>query len=146
MNSISMAKQKNNFKKILSSKIFLFLMSLVLIVLAVNVGQESYRKHKLVKEIDQLKNEVERLEGGNHELANLMEYLKQETYLEKEARIKLNLKKPGEKVVIVPQNQESENSALNQEVSLDQTNQTDFKNESANYWKWWEYFFQSSLD
>lgn len=136
-----MPKSKNSLKRILGSKIFLFLIGIVLIVLIVNIGQESYKKHQLVKEIDQLKLEVGKLEGSNGQLADLMEYLKQDAYLEKEARVKLNLKKPGEKVVIIP---ERENSSQEEtEQALTQGQSSDSKDAGANYWKWWEYFFAS---
>ena len=126
---------KNFFKKILSSKVFLFVVALALIVVAVNVGQESYRKYQLTQEIDKLKTEIERLEGNNNQLADLMEYLKEEPYLEKEARLKLNLKKPGEKVIILS-NEEQEQKQ--EEVLSDIPELT---GENGNYWKWWEYFF-----
>jgi cell division protein FtsB len=138
---------KNFIKKILGSKIFLFLVILALITVAVNVGRESYRKYQLTQEINRLKLEIERIEGKNKQLANLMEYLKQEPYLEKEARLKLNLKKPGEKVVILSDWSDKEisseasekgNSFNNQEAKILTQPQ---KKEIANYWKWWEYFF-----
>ncbi len=134
-----MSKPKNNFKRIISSKLFLFLMSLALIVLGVNLIQETYKKYHLSKEIEQLRAEAERLETGNDQLAELMEYLKQEAYLEKEARIKLNLKRPGEKVVIVP-----EGAPLPEELKEEGPPEPAlvFQTEpKANYWKWWEYFF-----
>jgi len=127
---------KNWIRRLLGSKTFLFLMALALIAVAVNVGRESYRKYQLTQEIDKLKLEIERIEGKNEQLADLMEYLKQEPYLEKEARLKLNLKKPGEKVVVLPDQSESENDLVGSPVS--NNSQTE---ESANYWEWWQYFF-----
>ena len=128
---------KNWIKKFLSSKVFLFVIILILIVAAVSVGRESYRKYQLTQEINKLKTEIERLEGSNEQLASLMEYLKEEPYLEKEARLKLNLKKPGEKVVILPKQQaEFQDVSKNIVVS-----QPEPEKEIANYWEWWEYFF-----
>jgi cell division protein FtsB len=136
---------KNFIKRLFGSKVFLFLISLILITLAVNVGRESYRKYQLTQEINRLKLEIERIEGKNEQLANLMEYFKEESYLEKEARLKLNLKKPGEKVVILSKESASD---IDAEVSEggDVLSENDMVNnlnnpETANYWKWWEYFF-----
>jgi len=126
---------KNFFKKILSSKVFLFVIVLALITVAVNVGRESYRKYQLTQEINKLKTEIERLEGKNEQLANLMEYLKEEPYLEKEARLKLNLKKPGEKVIILSNKKQEQQQ---EEVLSDIPELTE---ENGDYWKWWEYFF-----
>ncbi|MBU1292133.1 septum formation initiator family protein [Patescibacteria group bacterium] len=124
---------KNFFKKILSSKVFLFVVTLALIAVAVNVGRESYRKYQLTQEINKLKIEIEKIEGKNEQLANLMEYLKKEPYLEKEARLKLNLKKPGEKVIILSDEEQKEQETVINDIS-------ELK-ESGNHWKWWEYFF-----
>ena len=52
-------------KRLFRSKLFLFSISLILIALVVNAGQESYRKHQLKKEIDNLNASIEQLEGNN---------------------------------------------------------------------------------
>lgn len=120
-------------KKIIGSKLFLFAAVFALIGLALSVGRESYRKHQLTKEINKLESSIERLEGRNRQLSNLMDYFSEESFLEKEARIKLNLQKPGEKVVIF-----SDKKKAKEEVRLD----NEEAEETANYWKWWEYFFK----
>ncbi|MFH1460862.1 MAG: septum formation initiator family protein, partial [Patescibacteria group bacterium] len=114
---------------------------MILIVLAVSAGRESYRKYQLTQEIDSLKSEIEKIEGNNQQLANLMDYLKQESYLEKEARLKLNLKKPGEKVVIFSDQPDEQLENTDSQTSPENTLQEQTKEKTANYWKWWEYFF-----
>ncbi|MFH1938302.1 MAG: septum formation initiator family protein [Patescibacteria group bacterium] len=138
---------KKFIKKMLGSKVFLFLIFIILIILTINLSQESYKKYQLKKEISELKLEIDRLEGSKQQLSNLMEYFKNDSYLEQEARVKLNLKKPGEKVVILSRDsvtddnvKVSQSGALtteNQEIELE-----DIDLEIANYWKWWEYFFK----
>lgn len=137
---------KNIIKKFLSSKIFLFLAVFILIYLIINLGRESYRKYQLTKEIDSLKTEIERLEGSNQQMANLMDYFKEDSFLEKEARLKLNLKKPEEKVIIISDYFDSKTDL---DASTNNSNNTgtemfsgDTNEESSNYWKWWEHFFQ----
>ncbi len=134
---------KNSIKRIISSKVFLFFITLALIAVAVNVGRESYRKYQLTQEINNLKTEIQKLEGKNEQLADLMEYLKEEPYLEKEARLKLNMKKPGERVVVIsdkgeeielPQPKE-ENNPVNVLTNIPE-------GETTNYWEWWQYFFK----
>ena len=132
---------QNFVKKIISSKIFIFAASFILIALAISVIRESYHKAKLAEEIEGLKSEVERLEGRNQQLSSLLGYFKEDTYLEKEARLKLNLKKPGEKVVILPQSQSSEYSILN-ETENNEAKESSSVNGKDNWWKWWEYFFE----
>jgi len=131
------SQPKRTIRKLLGSKIFLFLVALILIVLVINLFRESYRKYQLAKEIDNLESEIERLEGKNQHLADMMGYFNEESYLEKEARLKLNLKKPGEKVVVLFEGSENAEERLEEA----RESQTDTSDQTANYWKWWEYFF-----
>jgi len=101
----------------------------------VNVGSESYQKYQLNQEIDNFKIEIEELEKNNKQLADLMEYLKKEPYLEREARLKLNLMKPGEKVIILPDESIQEASVTENII------ESSSEEETANYWEWWQYFF-----
>ena len=80
-------------------------------------------------------------------MADLMDYFKKESYLEKEARLKLNLRKPGEKVVIISDDQ-SQDIDINQE-SIQENIDSNSSNidslqqkQESNFWKWWEHFFQ----
>jgi len=134
---IQQAHHKNFIKKLLSSKVFLFFIVLALIGLVISLGQESYRKYQLTKEINGLKSEIERLEGKNQQMADLMEYFQEGSYLEKEARLKLNLKKPGEKVVVI-----SQPAVAEVDKGIVAETEKEVGNETTNFWKWWEYFFQ----
>ncbi|MEA2113078.1 MAG: septum formation initiator family protein [Patescibacteria group bacterium] len=139
---------KNAVKKILGSKIFLFAIVFILIFFIIGLGRESYHKYQLTKEINSLRLEIERLDGRNRQLANLMDYFKEESFLEKEARLKLNLKKPGEKVVIISDYFDSKNgldAATDNGHNLkagESASEKSTDKQTANYWKWWEYFFQ----
>ncbi len=127
---------KNFIKKLLSSKVFLFFIILALIGLIISLGQESYRKYQLTKEINGLKSEIEQLEGKNQQMADLMEYFQEGSYLEKEARLKLNLKKPGEKIVVI-----SQTAGAEVDKRIVAETEDEVSNETTNFWKWWEYFF-----
>ena len=133
---------KNIFRKLFGSRIFFFFIGLALIWLAVGVGQESYHKYQLTRDINTLKAEIAELEFSNQELSNLIDYYQKETYLEKEARLKLNLQQPGETVVIVPESEFIDVSENSQNNDTDEfiSQETDQRQES-NVWKWWEYFF-----
>jgi len=127
---------KNFIKKLLSSKVFLFFIILALIGLIISLGQESYRKYQLTKEINGLKSEIEQLEGKNQQMADLMEYFQEGSYLEKEARLKLNLKKLGEKIVVI-----SQTAGAEVDKRIVAETEDEVSNETTNFWKWWEYFF-----
>ena len=114
-------------------KFFILILILILIGVITAGVKESYRKYQISREATGFKKEIESLKEENELLSNLLNYLNSEKSLEKEARLKLNLLKEGEKlVIIVPDKKtDSENQLLE-----------DAKNEQAsNFEKWWEYLF-----
>ena len=143
-----MTQKARKIKKILSSRIFLFIVVFVLIFLLIGLVKETYRKHQLTSEINELKSNINKLEGDNQQLVDLMDYFKEDSYLEKEARIKLNLKKPGETVVVLSKDIVDGVEVIRKGGSEEETNKEtidsleDQVSKTANYWKWWEYFFQ----
>lgn len=122
--------------RIISSKIFLIFGLFILGFIIIALGRETYRKYQVQKEINALQTEIENLEKSNQELAALLEYVKTESFKEKEAREKLNLQKSGEKVVIIPSQE------LNQQQSADIEKAAENINIS-NPIKWWQYLFAS---
>jgi cell division protein FtsB len=86
-----------------------------------NTGSEIYH---LSQEEAQMKNKIVILNEKKQELKEKLELTNSEDFVEKEARTRLNMKKPGEEVYIVPT---SENK--------DSTNreQIDYKNNINNY-------------
>lgn len=134
---------------IFSSKIFLFFVFVILLILGSSLGREFYRKYRLQKEFDSLKSEIDKLENKNQDLASMLEYLNKESNLEKEARRRLNLKKPGENVVVILP---PEQSLPRQDENPSRGDLEPSKNEAApesarqetknqNLSKWWNYFF-----
>ena len=84
------------FSVLIGSLIFIIVGFLVVSNIKMN------RKRALLNiQINQLKEEVRLLEEKKHNFQAQLNPSKQEEYLEKEAREKLNLKKPGEEVVTV---------------------------------------------
>lgn len=53
--------------------------------------------------IETARDSVAKLTDENKKLKSRLEYVKSEEFMEKEAREKLNLVKPGETIVIIPQ-------------------------------------------
>lgn len=73
---------------------------------------EYMRSRGLQEEIDRLESQAEELEARNIEMARMADRFSGSAMLEREARLKLNLKRPGEEVVVIretgPQDFESE--------------------------------------
>lgn len=131
---------KNIFQKALGSKVFLFFSLLVLIFLAVNIGRGSFRNYQMNQETNRLKKESEELEKRNNYLSGLINFFNDESYLEEQARVKLNFIKQGENVVII-ENPQDKNGASEKKQGSGAGLSPAGPEETANYWKWWEYFF-----
>ncbi len=130
----------NSFKRILSSKIFLFILLLAFIWLSLILVKITYRKYELDKQVSDLKAEVEKIDKSTQEFSQLLEYFKSQGFLEKEAKEKLNLQKEGENVMMVPE------AAINQEINFQQngtavSSDKEIKKAENNLIKWWKIFF-----
>ena len=141
--------KETRFPGIFSSKIFLFFLLVILLILGSSLGREFYRKYRLQKEFDSLKSEIDKLENKNQDLASMLEYLNKESNLEKEARRRLNLKKPGENVVVIvppeseprPENKSSADNPSPDSKSESKIADVSGEPKNRNLSKWWNYFF-----
>ena len=90
-----------------------------------------YEKALIEKEIQDVQGQINNYEIQNKQLQDLITYLQSDQSLEAQARLNLNMKKPGEGVIVV------ENKKTNAvQVELDSDNKLD-----SNLIKWWRYFF-----
>lgn len=101
---IAKAKQKKNgepkrtdFLPLLLGVVFLLLAGILLF----SNLQMAQRKWELSLRVAEMEKEINNLQKRNDTLKSNIASFSQESYLEKEAREKLQLKKPGEKVVTV---------------------------------------------
>ena len=140
-----MAEQGAKIKKILSSRITLFFLLLGFIWLVLSVVNVYYRKYKINKEIDNLKAQIGNAERSNQQISEMIDYLDSQSFLEKEAREKLNMKKPGEEVVIIEPLKDSlttQNSQPQKEENKDILPASAVKKMESNFSKWWKFFFR----
>ena len=111
---------------------------LVLVVLVgaltVAVGQEFVRRLGIRREQQQLTRQIAELESRQTELTGLLDRLKSESFQERQARLKLNVQRPGETTVIVPDDSASIDATTGVR-SAPTTAST------SNPVKWWRYFF-----
>ncbi|MDO8743007.1 MAG: septum formation initiator family protein [Candidatus Azambacteria bacterium] len=129
-------KEKDNltiYEKLLKSKFFFIFLVPIFLALLVGIFQQFYYRYQVKKELDGFKTEMANYNKQKEDLNKLIDYYKNETNLESEARIRLNLKKEGEKVVIIlPTATSTENNGM--------LSQKDIEN-LPNYKQWWYYFF-----
>ena len=92
----------------------------------------TYTQRRLVEaEINDVKKQITTFESNNQDMKDMITYLQSDQSLEEQARLNLNLKKPGEKVIVIEQAKDA--------TSTDDINKT--TTQENNFVKWWHYFF-----
>lgn len=135
-----MLKNKISFwKKLFFSPFFLFLGIIILIFYFFSIGKESYRHYKINKEVGSLKQEIKNLEEKKTQTKELIQYLKTESFQERQVRLELGMKKPDEKVIILPNtSKETENKM---DIDFEKNKKIEEDNKKIiNPVKWWKYF------
>ena len=109
--------------------------------LSIPAFKEMQRSKAIEKEINALKEEAEKISKENNFLREQVQYLESDHYKERLAKDKLNLRNPGEKIVMVQPVSEKDKDIKG--VTSDRVGGSDEKedNNMSNFKKWWEYFF-----
>lgn len=131
---------KNNRKMAWLIRILLVIGMAVLVLIIIAVGKETNKKNQVQAEIDKLREEAEKIEKDNSQLTDKLAYFESQDFQEKEAKDKLNLQNPEEKVVIIKPSLAKE--AKNNSDS--QPDRVEVKIKMSNVQKWWDYFFDYS--
>ena len=105
----------------------------VLIVVMYGTAKIIVQKRSIDKEIAKLQAQMDKIKKDNNQLSSLIQYLNTPEYQEKSAREKLNLKKDGEFVVVLPPGQDS-GASTEQQPSAPK----------PNYQQWFDYFFSNN--
>lgn len=105
-----------------------------------SLGKETYRKYQIKKEIATLQSEANRIVQENQTIQERIEYLESRDYQEKEAKDKLNLKGPGEEVVVVKPEVLTSEKTVEMNVAENLQSETTEKS-IPNPIKWWRLFF-----
>ncbi len=131
-------KPKNNFAvggffyNLISSQHFYAVIALLILLVIIFPLVKIYSQRRLVeKEISDVQNQINNFERENKQLKELIAYLQSDQSLESQARLNLNLKKPGEGVIVVEQN----NNKVNKKIASS-------AKDNSNFIKWWHYFFK----
>jgi cell division protein FtsB len=113
---------------------------LVFIYIFFALATSIYRDYKLEVNIEQFENEIERLADLAQQKPKDIEYYQSNEYKDRYAKESLNLLNPGERLIIIPQ----EDQIVKSEVVVDRFYHTQvlelpYRNQ------WWEYFFGRTL-
>ncbi|MCX6763514.1 MAG: septum formation initiator family protein [Candidatus Moranbacteria bacterium] len=122
----------------------IFLIGVVaLIYVSVSLSREFQKKRQIQEEIRKLQEEAQKISRENSAIQEKIAYLESHDYQEKEAKDKLNLQKPDEKVVVVRKSVSEENRIPVSQEEIAET--VPEKPSIPNYQKWWNYFFGKNL-
>lgn len=128
------------------AKIIIILALIFIVFISIPVFRKMNQKNALDKEIRALEDQAAVIEQKNKELNNVIDYLHSDAFVEKEARVHLDMQKAGEKVVVIQdQSKAADNSddvdtvfivpGLEKEESISTINNRN---------KWWDYFFSAT--
>ncbi len=126
---IGQSKKKDSVRAFFESRFVNLILVVLLVLSVVKVFREAMVRYEINKEIGTLENQLNDLESKSDKIGNMIAYLKTDQYIEKEARTKLNLVKPGEK-------------QINFVSSTAGSVQAELAKSSPNYVKWFNYFFK----
>lgn len=126
---IGQNRKKDSARAFFESRFVNLLLIVLLVLSVVKVVREAIVRYEINKEIASLENQLDELDNKSNKLGDMINYLKTDQYIEKEARTKLNLVKPGEK-------------QINFTSSTDSLARVDLDKGSSNYIKWFNYFFR----
>ncbi|MBI4256934.1 septum formation initiator family protein [Candidatus Uhrbacteria bacterium] len=143
-----MPSPKGTFvERLIRWRLLLVVNILVIVFLGVSLSREVVRSRSIGAEIAKLQSQADELAAQNIDLSELRTAMQTESYIEREARLKLGLKKPGETVVVVqeeePGTTELETGNASDPLDLVLDDQA-ISVGVANPTKWWYYFFDKN--
>jgi len=101
-------------KKIIFNRItFAFFALAAIVLISFPIIKNNRQRYQINKEVKELKYEIKAIEEKNTELSKLLDYLQSDQFVEEQARLNFGLKKEGEEVAVIKDNNESDNIGLN---------------------------------
>jgi cell division protein FtsL len=123
-------------RRFFASRMFLIVAFIIAVLFALGYARAYYQDYKIKQEIRLLQEEIKGLEKKKLESMEILKYVISQEFVEEKARTELNMKLPGEKVMVIDglieHKEERQNEAVeNQGLS--------------NQAKWWYYFTQNEV-
>lgn len=127
------------FKIFYYSKWLLIICIVIIIFFSWSAVRDYYRQDDLRQDIIKLNQEIEDLAKQQIDLTDTLAYVQSSDFIEIEARTKLNLRKPGEKIIIVSNSNDIERLQLDNQANINKLIDTG----ESNFKRWLQYFFSS---
>ncbi|MDD4333086.1 MAG: septum formation initiator family protein [Patescibacteria group bacterium] len=123
----------NSTKKFFSRQKALGILGLaVIIFISIPLAKNITKRYTVNKELKELQKEISDLENRNKDFKGVISYLESDQFVEEQARLNLNLKKEGEKVIIIKE-----------EALATSTNINSDEESISNFQCWINYFFKN---
>ncbi len=97
--------QSSFVKRFFASRWFLAVSLAVAVLFAIGYARAYYQDYKVRQQVTALENEVRSLEKKKLESMEVLNYVMSDRFVEEKARTELNMKKPGEHVLLLGQDQ-----------------------------------------
>ncbi len=127
-----MSTKSRGWQQFFSSQMFVIIIAIVAGMVMFQYGRVYYQDYQVKQEIARLEEQTKKMEARKVELLEVLKYVKSDSFVEEKARTELNLVKPGEEVVVVPNAARSINRQETETVVTSQ--------QVPNYKKWFKYF------
>jgi len=121
-------------RSLLASKIVLLVGCAGVILVVVATVREAQRRRSVQKEISSIEEEIARIEQQRERLTDLVGHAGSPAFIEREARLRLGLQRPGETVLIVPE-------STGGTKPPGEASAVPVEEPSSNLRKWWRYVF-----
>ncbi len=131
--------QPSTLRRFFTSRLFLVVIFSAIALILFGYARTYYQGYKVKQEIENLQKEVDNLQKKKFQSMELLNYVTSDAFVEEKARTELNLKKPGENVLIIPNMQkvQTEEGIV--------SNASESGQKHPNWLKWWYYFIHRSL-
>jgi len=136
--------KKNNFSRnfLFNEKILTVFLLVIIILLSIPLYNNFHRRQKINREISDLEAEIKQAENKNTDLQKLIKYLESDQFVEEQARLNLNMKKPGESVAVVKNSSEAATKDGAQQIISSTLPEAGVATTAGYASSWWRYFFK----
>ncbi len=130
-NSRQTRRSSTNFlsRYLAGPKVFAIIALVFLLLILAPLAKDYSRKRIIENEIIDIQNQISDFEDKNKDLKEMIDYFQSDASLEEQARLNLGLKRPGETVVVITD--EEDNFFVNKSVAASPI---------TNWRKWLQYF------
>ncbi|MEK7570558.1 MAG: septum formation initiator family protein [Patescibacteria group bacterium] len=128
-------ERKRALRRALTSRGVIVFEILLIAFLVVGITKEVVRRLSLREEVATLEQQIAELEAQNRTLGEYVASINTDSFREREARKRLNVQRPGESLLILPETRQL--STTDSEVAT----HTDAGG-TSNSQRWWKFFFR----